>query len=166
MAGGALTRLRVIEVAAGGWLAISPGVLPDPALPPLKAFGQQADFQAGVHAAIASIGAIFAREQRGSGEHVDVSVQACIASNLDRRLRLVEGLTRFPSYSRSWSAPPASPPWARYPTRPSGEHIAGWIRPTKVSTAHGTEVRPVRVRPGVHYRHQLAWLQHTTRSIT
>lgn len=74
---------ELTEVAAGGWLYISPGALGDPALPPLKAFGQQADFQAGVHGAIVTLGALFAREQTGQGQQVDVSVQACIASNLE-----------------------------------------------------------------------------------
>jgi crotonobetainyl-CoA:carnitine CoA-transferase CaiB-like acyl-CoA transferase len=75
--------VEIVEVAAGGWLYISPGASRDPALPPLKAFGQQADFQGGVHAAIATLGALFARERTGRGQHVDVNVQAAIASNLE-----------------------------------------------------------------------------------
>jgi crotonobetainyl-CoA:carnitine CoA-transferase CaiB-like acyl-CoA transferase len=75
--------VEIVECAAGGWLYISPGALGDSSLPPLKAFGQQADFQGGVHAAIATLGALFARERTGRGQHVDVSVQAAIASNLE-----------------------------------------------------------------------------------
>ncbi|MBI2964415.1 MAG: CoA transferase [Deltaproteobacteria bacterium] len=74
---------EIVEAAAGGWLHASPGGLRDPALPPLKAFGQQADFQAGVHAAIVTLGALLARERTGRGQHVDVNVQAAIASNLE-----------------------------------------------------------------------------------
>ncbi|MEA2627160.1 MAG: hypothetical protein QOD06_3205, partial [Candidatus Binatota bacterium] len=74
---------ELIEVAAGGWLAISPGALRDPSLPPLKAFGQQADFQGGVHGAIVTLGALAARERSGRGQHVDVNVAAAIASNLE-----------------------------------------------------------------------------------
>lgn len=77
------TATELIELAAGGWLFISPGALGDPMLPPLKVFGEQADFQGGVHGAIASLGALFARAQTGRGEHVDVSVQAAVASNLE-----------------------------------------------------------------------------------
>jgi crotonobetainyl-CoA:carnitine CoA-transferase CaiB-like acyl-CoA transferase len=74
---------ELIEVAAGGWLFISPGALADASLPPLKAFGQQADFQGGAHGALATLGALAARERTGRGEHVDVAVQAAIASNLE-----------------------------------------------------------------------------------
>ena len=77
------TAVEIVEAAAGGWLYISPGALRDPSLPPLKAFGQQADFQGGVHAAIATLGALFARQRTGRGQHVDVNVQAAIASNLE-----------------------------------------------------------------------------------
>lgn len=74
---------ELIEVAAGGWLFISPGAAKDPSLPPLKAFGQQADFQGGVQGALVTIGAFMARELTGAGQHVDVSVQACIADGLE-----------------------------------------------------------------------------------
>jgi crotonobetainyl-CoA:carnitine CoA-transferase CaiB-like acyl-CoA transferase len=72
---------ELIEVAGGGWLCISPGALADASLPPLKPFGQQGDFQGGVHGAIATLGALHARSRTGRGEHVDVNVQAVIASN-------------------------------------------------------------------------------------
>jgi CoA:oxalate CoA-transferase len=47
-------------------------------LPPLKAFGQQAGFQAGVHAAVAALGALFARFADGLGQHIDFSIQECL----------------------------------------------------------------------------------------
>ncbi len=47
-------------------------------LPPLKAFGQQAGFQAGVHAAVATLGALFARQRDGLGQHVEFSTQECL----------------------------------------------------------------------------------------
>lgn len=52
-------------------------------LPPLKAFGQQAGFQAGVNAAIASLGALFARRATGEGQHVEVSIQECLLAILE-----------------------------------------------------------------------------------
>jgi hypothetical protein len=40
---------------AGGWAWLSPGASDRPALPPLKAFGQQCDFQGGIAAATARL---------------------------------------------------------------------------------------------------------------
>ncbi len=54
-----------------------------PDLPPLKAFGDQSGFQAGVNAAIASLGALVARLATGRGEHVEVSTQECLAAILE-----------------------------------------------------------------------------------
>ena len=52
-------------------------------LPPLKAFGQQAGFQAGVNAAVASLGALFARLSSGEGQHIEISAQECLLSILE-----------------------------------------------------------------------------------
>ena len=46
-----------------------------PELPPLRAFGDQAGFQAGLHAAIPSLAALFARITTGQGDHIEVSTQ-------------------------------------------------------------------------------------------
>ena len=68
---------------AGGWAFISPGASDYPELPPLKAFGHQADFQGGVHAAVATLGAYYHKLLTGQGQHVDVSIQECIAAILE-----------------------------------------------------------------------------------
>ena len=49
---------------------------------PLKGAGTLADFHTGVSAAIATMCAIVRRDFAGSGQHVDVSAQECIASVL------------------------------------------------------------------------------------
>jgi crotonobetainyl-CoA:carnitine CoA-transferase CaiB-like acyl-CoA transferase len=49
-------------------------------LPPLKPFGQQASFQAGLNAAVASLAALYEREASGSGQAVEISTQECLAS--------------------------------------------------------------------------------------
>jgi len=49
-------------------------------LPPLKAFGSHAGFQAGVHGAVATMGAVFARLRSGKGQHVEVSAQESLVS--------------------------------------------------------------------------------------
>ncbi len=68
---------------AGGWAYLSPGASPYPDLPPLKAFGHQCDFQAGVHAATVTLAAYRARAKSGRGQALDVSEQECIAAMLE-----------------------------------------------------------------------------------
>lgn len=68
--------------SAGGIVYLS-GASGRPDLPPLKAFGQQAGFQAGVNAAVGSLGALFRRLRSGQGQHVDVSVQECLVAIME-----------------------------------------------------------------------------------
>jgi crotonobetainyl-CoA:carnitine CoA-transferase CaiB-like acyl-CoA transferase len=68
--------------AAGGIIYLS-GAGGRPDLPPLKAFGQQAGYQAGVNAAIGALGALFSRLSSGKGQHVDVSVQECLVAIME-----------------------------------------------------------------------------------
>lgn len=72
----------VVMWSAGG-IATLNGDQNRPDLPPLKAFGDQASFQAALNAAIASLGALFARGVDGPGEHIDVSTQDCLAAILE-----------------------------------------------------------------------------------
>ncbi len=67
---------------AGGVAALN-GDPAHPELPPLKCFGDQAGFQAGLHAAIPSLAALFARITTGKGDHVEVSTQEALASILE-----------------------------------------------------------------------------------
>jgi crotonobetainyl-CoA:carnitine CoA-transferase CaiB-like acyl-CoA transferase len=52
-------------------------------LPPLAPFGQQAQFQGALNAAIASLAALFARRRSGRGQHVIVSIQESLAAILE-----------------------------------------------------------------------------------
>src|SRR5262245_13356463 len=63
---------------AGGLCYLNGGGPGSEDLPPLKAFGQQAGFQAGIHAATASLAALFARMRDGLGQHLDFSMQECL----------------------------------------------------------------------------------------
>ena len=67
----------------GGWAWLSPGGSDRPDLPPLRAAGQQADFQGGLAAATACLAAYFRALQTGRGEHIDLSVQSYVASFLE-----------------------------------------------------------------------------------
>src|SRR5882672_6246764 len=52
-------------------------------MPPLKAFGQQSGYQAGVNSGIATLGALFSRFSTGEGQHVEISTQECLLSILE-----------------------------------------------------------------------------------
>ena len=83
-AGWQATNLTMI--AAGGWASVSPGNSPWPNEPPLAPFGHQADFQAAVHASVATMGALFARRRTQMGQLVEISTQECIAAALELAL--------------------------------------------------------------------------------
>jgi crotonobetainyl-CoA:carnitine CoA-transferase CaiB-like acyl-CoA transferase len=82
---GPLAHYRATDLVlwnAGG-IATLNGDPTHPELPPLKAFGDQAGFQAGLNAAIGSLAALFARLTTGCGDHVEVSTQEALASILE-----------------------------------------------------------------------------------
>ena len=64
----------------GGWAWLSPGGSERADLPPLKAFGQQCGFQAGLLAATTTLAAYFRTHATGIGEHIDLSAQSAVAS--------------------------------------------------------------------------------------
>lgn len=68
----------------GGWAWLSPGASEHPELPPLKAFGQQADFQGALCAATVSLATYYRALETGAGEHIDLSVQSYTASFLEQ----------------------------------------------------------------------------------
>lgn len=68
---------------AGGVAYLNGGGPGTEDMPPLKSFGQQAGYQAGVNAGIASLGALFARLSTGEGQHIEISAQECLLSILE-----------------------------------------------------------------------------------
>ncbi len=68
---------------AGGWGWLSPGSSGRPDLPPLAPPGHQAEMQAGMVAAMAAVAAQERARRTGRGEHIDLSVQAHVASMLE-----------------------------------------------------------------------------------
>ncbi len=96
-----LPMREIADLAAGGWLWLSPGALEDASLPPLKPFGQQAHFVCGLHAVIATLAALRAAapsrdssprmvnelgEDRRTGQLIDISAQAAIASQIENAI--------------------------------------------------------------------------------
>lgn len=77
-------RAEDLTVWSAGGVCVLNGAGPDhPELPPLKTFGSQAGFQGGVHGAVATLGAVMAQLRDGEGQHVDVSCQEAVASQLE-----------------------------------------------------------------------------------
>jgi crotonobetainyl-CoA:carnitine CoA-transferase CaiB-like acyl-CoA transferase len=69
--------------SAGGLIVLNGAGGEHPELPPLKTFGSQSGFQGGVHAAFATMGAVLAQTRDGKGQHIDVSIQEVLASQLE-----------------------------------------------------------------------------------
>jgi crotonobetainyl-CoA:carnitine CoA-transferase CaiB-like acyl-CoA transferase len=68
---------------AGGIAYLNGGGPGTDDMPPLKTFGQQSGYQAGVNAAIASLGALFGRLTTKEGQHIEVSTQESLLSILE-----------------------------------------------------------------------------------
>src|SRR5262249_1094131 len=69
-------RAEELTVWSSGVVCVLNGAGPShPELPPLKTSGSPAGFQAAAHAAVATMGAVFARLRGGRGQHVEVSAQ-------------------------------------------------------------------------------------------
>ena len=68
---------------AGGVCVLNGGGPEHADLPPLRTFGQQAGYQAGIHAAVPTLAAAFARLNGEGGQHVEVSAQESIIAQLE-----------------------------------------------------------------------------------
>src|SRR5262249_36116496 len=75
---------EITTVHGGGWAWLSPGASDYPDLPPLKPHGHQADFQGGLAGAVASLAAYHRARETAQGEHIDLSIQAFVASFLEQ----------------------------------------------------------------------------------
>jgi crotonobetainyl-CoA:carnitine CoA-transferase CaiB-like acyl-CoA transferase len=69
--------------SAGGLAYLNGGGPGTDDWPPLKAFGQQSEFQGGLNAAVAALAALFARLQSQQGQHVSISIQESLATILE-----------------------------------------------------------------------------------
>jgi len=70
-------------IHAGGVAALGPLCSKRPDMPPLKLYGQQAEFQAANHAAFATLAAWFHRIRGGAGQVIEVSAQECLVAMLE-----------------------------------------------------------------------------------
>ncbi|MBT6892807.1 MAG: hypothetical protein HOA25_15005, partial [Gammaproteobacteria bacterium] len=72
--------------AAGGWSMLCPATSSDPALPPLKVYGDQCYLMAAISAAAVTLATVRNAGNTGEGEFIDFSVQAYVASVLESAL--------------------------------------------------------------------------------
>jgi crotonobetainyl-CoA:carnitine CoA-transferase CaiB-like acyl-CoA transferase len=71
---------------AGGMAFLAPGASENPDLPPLRAFGDQAEYQGGLHACFAALAMYLNRLGAGAPSIIDISEQECIAAMLEMNL--------------------------------------------------------------------------------
>ncbi|MBI2908603.1 MAG: CoA transferase [Chloroflexi bacterium] len=79
----------LVALALGGLMDVTG----EPDREPLKPGGFQAEYQAGINAAVATMTALYYRDETGLGQHIDVSVVECIAS-------ITEGATLSYAYNK------------------------------------------------------------------
>lgn len=72
----------LVAGALGGQLYVTG----EPGKPPLKPFGNQSYYLASLFAAIGVLLALYRRHSSGKGQHIDISLQECVAAALDHVL--------------------------------------------------------------------------------
>ncbi len=72
----------LVAQAMGGMMALTGEANREPLKLPLA----QAEFQAGLNAAVALLCALYSRDENGNGQHIDISVQEAVASILEGAL--------------------------------------------------------------------------------
>ena len=80
----------IVAQAMGGLMHLTGDPEREPLKPPLS----QAEFQAGINAAVAILCAVYCRDATGEGQYIDISVQEAVAS-------ILEGTISTYSYSKS-----------------------------------------------------------------
>jgi crotonobetainyl-CoA:carnitine CoA-transferase CaiB-like acyl-CoA transferase len=71
---------------ASGWAFVSPGASPHSELPPLRCFGDQCDFQGGVHAAMVTLAAYLHRLKSGQGQAIELSEREVVTALIENNL--------------------------------------------------------------------------------
>lgn len=69
---------ELVTQALGGYLFL----MGEPEREPLRLAGYQAEYQAGLNAAVATMAALYERDETGEGAHLDVSIMECVATLL------------------------------------------------------------------------------------
>jgi crotonobetainyl-CoA:carnitine CoA-transferase CaiB-like acyl-CoA transferase len=83
---GTYANYRAYDLTAvhgSGLGSLAPMSSPYPEMPPLKVFGQQAEFQGGLYAAAIMVAALFSRTKTGRGQAIEISEQEILAAALE-----------------------------------------------------------------------------------
>ena len=88
---------EITAAHASGMASLAPAVSQFPDRPPLKLFGHQAEFQAGVFAALTAMAAYLYRAQGGFGQAIEISEQECLATMLEGAIPIYSYTSRSPS---------------------------------------------------------------------
>jgi crotonobetainyl-CoA:carnitine CoA-transferase CaiB-like acyl-CoA transferase len=92
---------EIVEYAMGGEM-YSTGIA---SREPLKLGGNVVQYQAGTIASVATMGALFAAEDQGNGQHVDVSIMETQAGSADRRAIYIMGYICAGVITTRWPPP-------------------------------------------------------------
>jgi crotonobetainyl-CoA:carnitine CoA-transferase CaiB-like acyl-CoA transferase len=92
---------EIVEYAMGGEMHSS-GIA---GREPLKLGGNVIQYQAGTVAAVATMGAFYAAESQGIGQHVDVSIMETQAGTADRRIMYILGYIMAGVITSRWPPP-------------------------------------------------------------
>jgi len=76
-------RAYDLNVQHAGGLASGNAAASDPSVAPVKLFGHQADFQGGIHCALATLASYLYRLASGRGQMIDLSQQECLAPMIE-----------------------------------------------------------------------------------
>jgi len=92
---------EIVEYAMGGEM-YSTGIA---GREPLKLGGNVIQYQAGTVAAVATMGALYAAEGQGIGQHVDISIMETQAGSADRRIMYILGYIMAGVITTRWPPP-------------------------------------------------------------
>ena len=92
---------EIVEYAMGGEMC-STGIA---GREPLKLGGNVIQYQAGTVAAVATMGALYAAEGQGIGQHVDISIMETQAGSADRRIMYILGYIMAGVITTRWPPP-------------------------------------------------------------
>ena len=147
---------RDFEATELGLYALSGAMatIGDPEREPIKKGGYLTQYTAGGHAFLASLAALWSREETGQGQHVDVSIAECMAT-------IVAGQTKRLTYGGKMAGREVGHQSSDYPYgvlpcrdgyvehgRPAGQHLADHRRHRRRAEAgRGALPDPARPRP-------------------